>query len=65
MAFWDTVTDDYQLDMSRMKELAIASLTKRSFESVVRPADVMSGAAKVKHFDIGTMKPEDLKVVQV
>ena len=65
MEFWDSVTEDYLLDMSPLKALARDSLTKRTFEVTVRSKNVMAGAAKIQHFDIETMKTEDLKVVQV
>ena len=63
--FWDRVDDDYQVDMTPLKDYARECVTRRPYEMTVRPKDVLAGAVKIQHFNIETMETEDLKLVKV
>ena len=63
--FWDRVKDDYQVDMTPLKDYARHCVTRRPYEVTVRPKDVLAGAVQIQHFDIETMETDDLKLVRV
>ena len=63
--FWDRVNDDYQVDMTPLKDYARECVTRRPYEMTVRPKDVLAGAVQIQHFNIETMETDDLKLVKV
>ena len=63
--FWDVVTDDYQVDMTPLKEYATHCTTRRSYQEIVQPKDILAGAVQIQHFNLETMTTEDSQLAKV
>ena len=58
------MNDDYQVDMTPLKDYARHCVTRRPYEVTVRPKDILAGAVQIQHFNIETMVTDDLKLVK-
>ena len=64
-SFWDTVEDEYEVDMSCLVSVAREDLTRRLHVTCADPQSIVAHACKVTSLDLNTVQSEELKNLQV